>query len=233
MRCTKKTYISKVKDNMGYIPSQDDLQDVQEYAERLVGSICNIMGNVPVHLAMPALGLAVYSLTKYLENEIDEKVDCLEKFKITLLERWRVKIDHQNIGVRMGTDIHLYTEHRVKEKWQKIKVDGSILPDDRNYRLFAFLANVRNFGDITPQFESRGIPSDTSYIENDEDWIGDYGLTYAYVDEIINAPWEDVGLQDCYFKIFYERILPRIINEYPWCDKEQLRNVRVLMGFDN
>jgi hypothetical protein len=94
--------------------------------------------------------------------------------------------------------------------WQYDRFDhGHPDPWARQYNLFAFLADVRNgtgFAGVstgkpvTPQFPHRGIPEDTSYCEPeyDEDgyrisgheWLGDHSFTYAYLDELLNAPWD-------------------------------------------
>jgi|KBSMisStandDraft_5_1062788.scaffolds.fasta_scaffold59597_5 hypothetical protein len=135
----------------------------------------------------------------------------------------------------MGCDIHLYFEQKNKEgKWQKIEIDERLLPDDRNYLLFAFLANVRNYGNslIKPQFEDRRVPEDSSVDQHFYD-CSDHSITHAYLNEILAAPWELVGLDKCYFKIFCEEIIPRLCS---WCgslSKEDERNIRVIIGFDN
>ena len=137
----------------------------------------------------------------------------------------------------MGCDIHLYFEQKNKEgKWEKLVIDKRLLPDDRHYLLFAFLANVRNYGyGIEPQFADRGIPEDTSMprTETDDFWIGDHSFTHAYLDEILAAPWEDENLEGCYFQVFCEDILPRLCSFCGLLSKEEEKNIRVIMGFDN
>lgn len=75
-------------------------------------------------------------------------------------------------------------------------------PENRSYLTFAFLANVRNgrgfagiktHEPITPQFPRRGIPEDTSM--SDKEWIGDHSFTYATLDELRAAPWEETGIE--------------------------------------
>lgn len=62
----------------------------------------------------------------------------------------------------MGCDIHLYFEKKNNEgQWKKIDIDERLLPTNRNYRLFGFLAGVRD-NELEPQFEGRGWPDDTS-----------------------------------------------------------------------
>lgn len=75
----------------------------------------------------------------------------------------------------MGCDIHLYVEIKENGKWKhgQKKEDKynegffdvpyeQKLFTDRNYTLFAFLANVRNYGYIKPICESKGLPLDIS-----------------------------------------------------------------------
>lgn len=116
----------------------------------------------------------------------------------------------------MGTDIHFYIEKKNKDdKWEKVIVPDEILPRDRDYFLFAVLAGVRNgtgfagceiFKIISPYFEGRGIPSDTSCQEiYDEDGdcdprVGDHSQTWATLEELIGIDWDipclDIGYVD-------------------------------------
>lgn len=106
----------------------------------------------------------------------------------------------------MGTDIHFYFEKKENGKWQKVEVPHSIIPDDRNYTLFGFLAGVRNgfgFGGRPiykafkkPIFPGRGIPEDSTYNEEAElknekgYYLGDHSYSYFYLDELfaLNIP---------------------------------------------
>ena len=129
----------------------------------------------------------------------------------------------------MGTDIHLYVEKFEDGKWHGVEPPydtgygykswspfykyrsfdfNEPDPEARNYRVFAFLADVRNgFGfaglvshrPISPQFAGRGIPEDTSWHwEYDEEtgetisgvWIGDHSFTWATLTELLSAPWD-------------------------------------------
>lgn len=130
----------------------------------------------------------------------------------------------------MGTDIHLFVEKLIGGKWQPVeppydsKYGGKSFdpyhkyghwdfkegdPTERNYNVFAFLANVRNgmgFAGVRtgvpvqPQFPERGIPGDTSYTEpkydddgeivSGDSWLGDHSFTHASLTEILSAPWD-------------------------------------------
>jgi len=138
----------------------------------------------------------------------------------------------------MGCDIHLYFEKRNELGiWEEIKFDEKLIPNDRDYWLFSFLADVRNYRDpkILPQFPNRGFPNDSSIPENDtkDFWIGDHSFTYAYLDEILNLNWEEVELNTCYFYIFCKYIIPRLNKFCGFLSNEENKNIRVIMGFDN
>lgn len=130
----------------------------------------------------------------------------------------------------MGCDIHLYFEQKKDGKWRRIEIDKLLVPDNRNYQLFGFLAGVRDYI-ITPQFAERGIPEDTSM--PCDFWIGDHSYTYAYLDEILQAPWEQYELQDCYFYIFCAHVIHRLTSFCGSLSIEEERNIRVIIGFDN
>ena len=103
----------------------------------------------------------------------------------------------------MGCDIHVCCERKNYEgKWINCDhfkfnpyfdsdSDGDdeeidkwwIVPifDDRNYALFATLADVRNYGYIKPISEPRGLPEDIHYITKElaDSW-GDDGHSHSY-----------------------------------------------------
>ncbi len=96
----------------------------------------------------------------------------------------------------MGTDIHLTAEVFEDGRWHLAEVD---LPEYRNYRAFAVLADVRNgytfagmdSGDpVIPISYPRGFPKDMSLelrelldVEDEEDWLGDEGMGDFSVDD--------------------------------------------------
>lgn len=134
----------------------------------------------------------------------------------------------------MGCDIHLYFEKKnQKDDWEQIEIPECLLPDQRHYLLFAFLADVKNYFefDVVALFPSRGIPKDTSLPEESDDFcMGDHSFTYCYLDEILAADWEKYELHDCYFYIFCRHVLDKIIG---YISDEKSRDIRVIMGFDN
>ena len=133
----------------------------------------------------------------------------------------------------MGCDIHLYFEKKNKHgEWEELEVDPRLIPDDRNYRLFGFLAGVRN-DEIPPQFERRGIPEDTSLPKGENGYgLGDHDFTHAYLDEILDAPWKEYELEWSDFYIFCFNTLPKLLYGIGFSKLDE-RNVRVLIGFDS
>lgn len=73
----------------------------------------------------------------------------------------------------MGADIHSFTEVKKYGKWLEVKEP---LFDDygdrkttepfgcRNYSIFSFLANVRNYSHCTPICEPKGLPPDSEHL---------------------------------------------------------------------
>jgi hypothetical protein len=59
----------------------------------------------------------------------------------------------------MGCDIHSYAEKRVNGKWELIPFEPF---DWRNYGMYGFLADVRNYSDVPPLAKPRGLPDDVS-----------------------------------------------------------------------
>ena len=105
----------------------------------------------------------------------------------------------------MGTDIHMYTEYRPRcheyrngrleeytAGWHSADLfrmpvgeekDYRIVPiyENRNYGLFATLANIRNYGDTVYIDEPRGLPGDTcQYIKNELGDYRDWGHSASY-----------------------------------------------------
>ncbi len=84
----------------------------------------------------------------------------------------------------MGTYIHLYVERKTGNDWEAVKNsetgltvtwESAVWEDyehwiGQNYDLFALLAGVRNFYDIKPIAEPRGLPEDVSATVSGEYW---------------------------------------------------------------
>lgn len=129
----------------------------------------------------------------------------------------------------MGSDINLRFEHKNEHgSWYAFHIPDYLMPDERDYELFGFLAGVRD-KTIEPQFEGRGIPDGSTW----DDHPDFHSHTHAYLDEILAAPWKKVGLQRRYFFIFCEYILPRIVFNRCVFTNLEARNVRIVMAFDD
>lgn len=163
----------------------------------------------------------------------------------------------------MGCDIHMHVEYKhTNEKW----VCGdyfSLDPDStsknpkyifqdlyggRNYRLFSILAGVRNYGDIKPIDNPRGLPEDASEFVKQcfEDWdINAHSCSYFTLRELIDFSetsydWEmDYGA----LRTLIDKIKERadelyLIYLFTWdkdYDKAYGRSdmIRIVFWFDN
>lgn len=79
----------------------------------------------------------------------------------------------------MGCDIHLFTEKKVNGKWADQNTDLEV---DRNYDLFSILADVRNYNNIVPISEPKGIPADADEpFKKESDRMDDDGHSHSYL----------------------------------------------------
>ena len=66
----------------------------------------------------------------------------------------------------MGCDIHIVAERFVDGKYEAVKdvafAEGVAPFDWRSYGMFGFLADVRNYSDVTPIAAQRGLPHELS-----------------------------------------------------------------------
>jgi len=115
----------------------------------------------------------------------------------------------------MGCDIHFYVETFQNGQWNSADVweenddkEGMckrIIPpqhsffDERNYAVFSKLGNVRNYNEIPPISETRGIPVDacqeikTARTEWDTDGHSESWLTF---EELKKSDWKDPAFDD-------------------------------------
>jgi len=108
----------------------------------------------------------------------------------------------------MGTDIHGRLQYRYSKDSKY--VDGGVIEDDRNYRVFAMLAGVRTgrgFAGV-PISEPRGIPSDCNAdgedlqlsvyrgddLVSEPYWLGDHSHSWLTLTEILEWPGWDKPL---------------------------------------
>jgi len=116
----------------------------------------------------------------------------------------------------MGTDIDLYVEKRnAKGEWELLfpspdmaeqlhgkwgkdqdygpdKMSGWAWYSQRNYVLFALLANVRNRFGIESPWKYRGMPADSQLTENDSERYG-HSTSHVTLQELLDYDW-DTGI---------------------------------------
>lgn len=172
----------------------------------------------------------------------------------------------------MGCDIHMHVERRSsfrngdKTEWvngdyfsikrphdPECKIIHQDLYGDRNYDLFAVLANVRNrgYGEALPYIdEPRGLPNDvTEYVKADyESWDWDaHSCSYFTLRELIDfhevkRPKNDFGYD--ILEPLIERLKQRaddfnIIYNFEWDRpmtddlKNKMDDIRIVFWFDN
>lgn len=92
----------------------------------------------------------------------------------------------------MGCDIHCQAERRIDGEWAAIP--GPMPLDCRSYRLFGFLAGVRNYSAVPPISEARGLPPDVDYDEDrdGERWLGEHSFSWLSLDELTAFDYEQV-----------------------------------------
>lgn len=91
----------------------------------------------------------------------------------------------------MGCDIHSVA---IDAEGRAIK--GGVWADDeddcpgepfgwRNYGVFGFLANVRNYSSVPPISEPRGRPDDLKY-DDDSEYLGDHSFSWLSIEELVS-----------------------------------------------
>lgn len=146
----------------------------------------------------------------------------------------------------MGCDIHFHAEVKIKGVWhhhaeQKI---------ERNYGLFAKMANVRNPGDIEEISNPKGIPEDATLITKMHvEKMGSDGHSHSFLNasEIVELHdfIEDKKTPDFWFGEYRWKFindnLPRFLGNHfdsfkkspeDWEDYE-IEDVRYVFFFDN
>lgn len=130
----------------------------------------------------------------------------------------------------MGCDIHgvLQREWGDARGWETVDQ----IDEDRSYAVFAALAGVRNYEDLKPIAEPRGLPDDFK-LDDDEHvfedmegnlrrvWIGDHSYSWLSIDEL-NA-WPEK-----------ERLGDQWLSWLRWVTlKHEPCKLRIVFGFDN
>lgn len=86
----------------------------------------------------------------------------------------------------MGTDIHTWAVNKdgeiINDNGRWVSAYGEYRGEpfgDRNYAVFGWLANVRNYSEITPMFEDRGWDGAPRELSND--FYGEEGHSHSWV----------------------------------------------------
>lgn len=89
----------------------------------------------------------------------------------------------------MGCDIHIVAERRVNGVWETIPKGR--LDFDRNYGAFGFLADVRNYSQVQPISQPRGLPPDISFdVETYYYWRADHSFSWLSVKELTEFDYD-------------------------------------------
>lgn len=100
----------------------------------------------------------------------------------------------------MGADIHSFAEVRTNGKWQRVdekiftaygddKTSGPF--ETRNYGVFGFLADVRNYSCCQPISQRKGLPDDSEWlneVEHDE-FYGDSSHKQDFQENYHSLSW--------------------------------------------
>jgi hypothetical protein len=81
----------------------------------------------------------------------------------------------------MSTDIHSRAERRNSEgKWESVWFSPF---DWQAYGMYGFLANVRNYSDVPPLAQPRGLPADLDAGNED---LGDHSFSWLSLSELLS-----------------------------------------------
>lgn len=99
----------------------------------------------------------------------------------------------------MGCDIHSYVESQSDNgQWERVAWPHGDYPDEgpfgwRDYGMFAWLADVRNYSALEPIAAPRGLPEGISdeVRAEEQEWSGDYhSASWLSVDEMLSFDFE-------------------------------------------
>lgn len=140
----------------------------------------------------------------------------------------------------MGADIHGVVQTRWKgdSAWRnEVEID-----DDRSYLRFSILAGVRNYNDITPISEPRGLPEDSGVVDEcvnmyygvrQSIWLGDHSHSWLTPAEILEwdgwgQQYDDEGTYGDYCRGFLH-FIAWVNSRYSGLNRE----IRLIFGFDS
>lgn len=139
----------------------------------------------------------------------------------------------------MGCDIHLHAEVKIGGQWHHYSAPTTLR---RNYRLFAFMANVRNDDDIVPLAMPRGLPSDITAVTaidleiwrldgHSHSWLNaeEIGKVETFIeDNLYDTPADSWQSNRDFFGYFFGNDFGQ---RDPW--PEGVEDVRFVFWFDN
>ena len=129
----------------------------------------------------------------------------------------------------MGSDIHIHVGKKTGDEWIPIALESSLLPDDRHYEVFGYIANVRNF-EPQAKFPDRGLPQGSTAPFGEKEVY--HSHTYFYYDEFLNLRCVPKSVKNSYFFVFFEHVLPRFLgNQY--LTLEAKRDIRIVLAFSS
>ena len=92
----------------------------------------------------------------------------------------------------MGCDIHVCAERRDGDRWVHVSIEAEPF-SNRNYCVFGFLANVRNYFAVQPIATPRGFPADASdYARDDYEYYACdvHTPSWLMVEELTNYDYD-------------------------------------------
>jgi hypothetical protein len=137
----------------------------------------------------------------------------------------------------MGCDIHSRAERKVDGKWEIIN-PGYEPFGWRDYRVFAFLAGVRNTFDIPPLSPPRGLPDDIAD-DGDDNYLGDHSFSWLAVQELLDFDYDqpaEIGPESCHSKPDWFTTWRELFGKRFFVDLKTLELIgaeRIVFGFDN
>jgi hypothetical protein len=92
----------------------------------------------------------------------------------------------------MGCDIHSYAEKQNGRRWVGLKIAAF---ESRDYGLFGWLADVRNYSGLAPLAAGRGLPADASATtaKHYRDWNRDaHNASWVSVSDLAGVDYEQI-----------------------------------------
>lgn len=143
--------------------------------------------------------------------------------------------------ITIGCDIHVHIEVKMEGEWRHYSNPHV----ERNYRLFSLMADVRNYKDLEPISQPKGLPSDVTYLTrvDHEHWGVDvHDESYLTIGELIELKyrWKKLNhknpMNEFLEIVFHTYVFSRGITgwyEYPSDNHMDIEDLRIVFWFDN